>query len=123
MIFFITTFILSGIGIAVMLSTQVLKIKKLPSKELKSAEYVSNAHFLKDILKNLFIPVYNFWDIKIIPRIYHVSEKIAHKMRIYVLKTEKSLLKLTNYIKGKREIKNNGNASKFLRNLNKKIKK
>ena len=122
MTFFITTFILSGVGIAAILSRQALKIRKLSDRKLKS-KVLLNADFFKKILEYYFVPIYNFWDMKIVPKIYHRGEKTTHRMRLYMLKAERKLLNFTYYIKGKREIKTNGTTSEFIRNLNDKIKK
>src|SRR3989344_2011366 len=58
MTFFITTFILSGVGIAAILSRQALKIRKLSDRKLKS-KVLLNADFFKKILEYYFVPIYN----------------------------------------------------------------
>lgn len=122
MTIYLIIFILSAGGIIFLTTKQSLKIKAINEEELRAAEQVSNVQFLKSFLEEIFTPVYDFWDTKIIPKIYHKSEKTTHRVRILTLKAERILHKLANYIRGKRELKINGNASVYLQNLNSKVK-
>lgn len=123
MLFFITIFILSGINIAILLSKRVSKARLLSEEELELVINSKDNNFFKEVSNYLFIPVFNFWDTVIVPQIYHKSEKTAHRVRIYTLKIERMLHKFANYIRGRRELKINGSASVYLKDLNNKVKK
>ncbi len=59
----------------------------------------------------VFVPAANFWQTKIFPALCKESEKIVSRFRINVLKIECELLKLTNYLRGKRTMNGNGNGT------------
>ena len=68
----------------------------------------------------IVIPSANYWKNYILPNIYREFEKTVSRFRINVLKIEGWLLKLTNYIRGKRNNQGNGNGgqSQYWKDVN-----
>lgn len=71
-----------------------------------------------DFYEGVVNPAINFWRNSILPAVYKEFEKIISRFRINVLKVEGWLLKLTNYIRGKRKVQNNGNQSQYWKDIN-----
>ncbi len=65
-----------------------------------------------DFYDNIINPLFNYWRSVVVVNLYKESEKIISRIRINILKIECWLLKLTNYIRGKRNIQSNGNCDK-----------
>ncbi len=63
-------------------------------------------------------PALNFWRSKILPVIYKRTEKAISRFRINILKIESNLLRLTNYIRGKRKVCSNGDSSPYWKDMN-----
>jgi len=68
-------------------------------------------HLFSDFYEYVVTPTINFWMNSILPNLYKEFEKTVSRFRINVLKIECWLLKLTNYIRGKRSAQCNGNGS------------
>lgn len=114
----LTLLFFSGAGSAVIIIKNLLRarrfekngeninFKNLPSFWSEAEQYIVEP--LKHIIHNHFIPT-----------VYKEIERISGWFRIYILKLENKLFKFKSYIRGKRIIKENGNAaSEYLQKLN-----
>ena len=66
-----------------------------------------------DINARIIIPSAVFLHDTLSPKIYKEFEIVISKFRINVLRMERLLLQLANYIRGKREVKMNGNSHSY----------
>lgn len=86
----------------------------MPAKRLSAAgrlkqELVQTKPLFYDINTRIIMPAVIFLHDSFTPKIYKEVEIVISKIRINVLKIERLLLRLTHYIRGKREVKKNGN--------------
>lgn len=97
-------------------------------RRLKEARAMSEAEFLarlrqtrpvfSDFNQHLVAPAMNLWKTAVLPAIYKEVEKLISRFRINLLKIEGWLLRLTNYIRGKRKIQSNGQSSPYWKDIN-----
>lgn len=110
---FITLIILvvfSAGGMLYLVGNRFKTIRIMDEKELLVKLQNSKSSFA-DFYSYIVIPTINFWSNSVLPNIYKEFEKTVSRFRINVLKIEHWLLKLTNYIRGKRSAQCNGNGS------------
>ena len=103
----IFTAILSAAGIAALIFRGMFLARMMPKEELEKKINESKSVFY-DINAKIFVPTAVFLHDSLSPKIYKEFEIIISKFRINVLRTERLLLQLANYIRGKREVKING---------------
>ena len=114
---YITLLFFSGAGGAVIIIRNFLKVRYLTQRE-QGLKYHAARSFFGEIEKHFVIPLKNFWETRFIPVFYKKIEKISGWFRIYILKFENKIFKFNSYIRGKRIIKENGNASDYMQKLN-----
>lgn len=100
---------LSVAGMLSLLSKRLREVRMMPENELLARLRISRPVF-SDFHQYVFIPAVNFYRTVVLPKIYKESEKKISRFRINILKMEGWLLRLTNYIRGKRKINTNGNT-------------
>lgn len=105
----ISAAIISFAGMAFLLFGPLSEAGKIPKKEFARRLKLSKPVF-EDFFGHAAAPFKNFWEHSFLPFFLRKSEKIVARFRINVLKIERLLLRLTNYIRGKRENGNNGNT-------------
>ncbi len=74
-------------------------------------------YLFSDFYEYIVTPTVNFWKNSVLPNLYKEFEKTVSRFRINVLKIECWLLKLINYIRGKRKVSNNG-SSEYWKDVN-----
>lgn len=104
--------VFSGIFLVAIFLKGVAAAKRLSPSEIKS-ELDGSKSFFYDISSRIIMPVAAFLHDSLAPKLYKEFEIIISKIRINVLKIERLLLHLTHYIRGKQEIKKNGNAHPY----------
>ncbi len=104
----IYTALLSAVGIALLVSRGVSFARAMPKEEFERRLGETKPVF-HDINARIVIPFAVFLHDTLSPKIYKEFEIIISKFRINVLRMERLLLQLANYIRGKREVKMNGN--------------
>lgn len=91
-------------------------------KDMTEKEFLSNLQasmpVSSEMRERLVIPIINFYHNAILPWFYKETEKAISKFRINVLRIESQLLKLANYIRGKRKICLDENSSKYWKEMN-----
>jgi hypothetical protein len=107
MIYFLFILLFSLAGLAVLLGRRYLQIKNLSREELL-IRLNETRDFWIDFHELLIMPMIRVYSEEIRPFTLKEIEKIARRTRIMNLKLECLLLRFTNYIKGKRELRNNG---------------
>lgn len=108
----IYTALLSAAGIAFLFSRAVSFARAMPKEEFERKLNETKPVF-HDINARIIIPFAVFLHDSLSPKIYKEFEIIISKFRINVLRIERLLLQLANYIRGKREIKMNGNSNPY----------
>lgn len=118
---FITTLILlsfASLGLMVFLVFNRLdRVRAMPEEEFLSRLKSSRPVFT-DVHFYIALPASNFFRTFVLPKIYKEFEKTISRFRINVLKIESLLLRLTNYIRGKRKVCDNGDSSKYWKDMN-----
>jgi len=104
--------IFSAFGMAFLFAKEFSSVKKLSKTEFADGLKNSKPLF-HDINTRVVLPAMNFIYITLAPKVYKEFEIIISKIRINVLRTERLLLHLTHYIRGKREITSNGNKHPY----------
>lgn len=99
--------LLSAAGMLYLLLKRLQEARMMPENELLAKLQTSRPVF-SDFHQYVFIPAVNFYRTAVLPKIYKESEKKISRFRINILKMEGWLLRLTNYIRGKRKIHSNG---------------
>ena len=108
----IYTALLSAAGIAFLVWRGVSFARAMPKEEFERRLGESKPLFY-DINARIIIPSAVFLHDTLSPKIYKEFEIAISKFRINVLRTERLLLQLANYIRGKREVKMNGNSHPY----------
>jgi len=108
-IILISFIIVSAIGMVFLLTKKMREILPLSEEELLSRVRTIRS-VSSDLHDYIVVPISVFWKTVALPKIYKDFEKIVSRFRINILKIECWLLKLTNYIRGKREVQRNGNT-------------
>jgi len=107
----------SGLGMSYLILRRLKEVKAMPEAEfllkLKQTKPV-----FSDFNQYLVAPLVNLWKTVVLPAIYKEFEKFISRFRINLLKMEGWLLRLTNYIRGKRKIQNNGKPSPYWKDIN-----
>lgn len=106
----------SGLGSIFIIVKNYLKFNDVFEEE--AARHITLQIFFREFENHIAAPIKNFLETKFVPLLFKKTEKISHQARIYILKIENKLLKFNNYVKGKRQIKENGNASEYVQKLN-----
>jgi len=117
---FITLIILivfSAAGMLYLAGSRFKAVRMMEEKELLVKMRESESLF-SDFHNYIIIPSINYWKNSILPNLYKEVEKNVSRFRINLLKIECWLLKLTNYIRGKRNIQNNGYPSDYWKDVN-----
>lgn len=104
--------ILSAAGIAVLVSKEVFFARAMPKEEFER-KFGELRPIFYDLNARILIPAAVFLHDSLSPKIYKEFEIIVSRFRINVLKVERLLLQLANYIRGKREIKLNNNKHPY----------
>lgn len=106
-------------GIVFMFLNRLAKVKTMEGDELTD-NLVSSKSIFSSLRRRFISPISNFWHTVVLPGIYKETEKTISRFRLNILKAERALLRLTNYIRGKREIKNNGDngSSPYWQDIN-----
>ena len=104
--------LLSAAGIAFIFSKGVSFARALPKEEFERRLNETKPIF-HDINARIIIPFAVFIHDFLSPKIYKEFEIIISKFRINTLRMERLLLQLANYIRGKREVKMNGNSHPY----------
>ena len=108
----IYTVLLSAAGITLLVSRGVSFARAMPKEEFERRLGETKPVF-HDINARIVIPFAVFLHDTLSPKIYKEFEIIISKFRINVLRMERLLLQLANYIRGKREVKMNGNGHPY----------
>ena len=108
----IYTALLSAAGIALLVSRGVSFARAMPKEEFERRLGETKPVF-HDINARIVIPFAVFLHDTLSPKIYKEFEIIISKFRLNVLRMERLLLQLANYIRGKREVKMNGNSHPY----------
>lgn len=103
---------LSAAGLAALVFKGVFWARMMPREEFEKKLDESKPVFY-DINAKIFVPAAVFLHDFLSPKIYKEFEIIISKFRINVLRMERLLLQLANYIRGKREVKMNGNKHPY----------
>lgn len=101
--------VFSSAGMVFLLFKPVAEAREIPREEFINKLRLSKSVF-DDFSYRVAEPFKNIWKNLLLPLFLKKSEKIVARFRISVLKTERLLLQLTNYIRGKRENGNNGHT-------------
>lgn len=101
--------IFSAGGMLYLLLRRLREIRMMAGSELLEKLQASRPVF-SDFHQYFIIPAINFYRTSVLPAVYKESEKTISRFRINILKIERWLLRLTNYIRGKRKINTNGNT-------------
>lgn len=109
--------IFSAIGIIYLLAKGLVLAKAMDKKEL-SLRLISSKSIFDDFHVYVFIPLVNFLKISVLPIVFKEFEIIISKFRINVLKVERQLFHLANYIRGKREIKTDNEGHPYWDSVN-----
>ena len=104
--------LLSATGLAFLFSRGVSFARVLPKEEFERRLNETKPVF-HDISVRIIIPFAVFIHDFLSPKIYKEFEIIISKFRINTLRMERLLLQLANYIRGKREVKMNGNSNPY----------
>jgi len=104
---FIYIALLSAAGIGFLFFKGVSFARAMPKEEFERKLNETKPVFY-DINAGIIIPFAVFLHDSLSPKIYKEFEIIISKFRINALRMERLLLRLANYIKGKREVKING---------------
>jgi len=99
--------VFSGIGMAFLVLKHLKEVRIMSKGELIE-KLKESKPLISDFQEYTFIPMINFWHDIFLPRLFREGERVISKFRILVLRVERKLLQLTNYIRGKRELKING---------------
>ena len=113
---FITTAVLSAIGIIFIIVRHLDYVRNAASEDF-SRRIRGTKSLRKTLREWILIPLIKIWDDKMRIWLYGNIEKGAHKFRGVVLKIERRILKFTNYIRGKREIGKNRNHSEYWKDI------
>ena len=108
----IYTALLSAAGVVFLFWRGVSFARAMPKEEFERRLGESKPLFY-DINARIIIPSAVFLHDTLSPKIYKEFEIAISKFRINVLRTERLLLQLANYIRGKREVKMNGNSHPY----------
>lgn len=108
----IYTALLSAVGIAFLVSKGVSFARAIPKEEFERRLGETKPVF-HDINARIITPFAVFLHDSLSPKIYKEFEIIISKFRINVLRMERLLLQLANYIRGKREVKMNGSSHPY----------
>ena len=108
----IYTALLSAVGIVFLVSKGVSFARAMPREEFERKLNETKPVFY-DINARIIVPFAVFLHDFLSPKIYKEFEIVISKFRINVLRMERLLLQLANYIRGKREVKMNGNIHPY----------
>ena len=109
--------LLSAAGLVFLFSRGVSFARALPKEEFERRLNETKPVF-HDINARIIIPSAVFLHNFLSPKIYKEFEIIISKFRINTLRMERLLLQLANYIRGKREVKMNGNSHPYWNQVN-----
>ena len=113
----IYTALLSAVGAVFLFSRGVSFARALPKEEFER-KFNETRPVFHDINARIIVPFAVFLNDFLSPKIYKEFEIIISKFRINVLRMERLLLQLANYIRGKREVKMNGNSHPYWNQVN-----
>lgn len=108
----IYTAILSFGGSFLLVLRRAFYARTIPETELKR-ELSETVSVFRDIKTRLITPPFVLAHNTFSPKIYKEFEIIISKFRINVLRMERHLLRLANYIRGKREMKMNNDSHPY----------
>ena len=114
---FIYIALLSAVGLVFLFLRGVSFARALPKEEFEQRLNETRPVF-HDINARIIIPFAVFLHNSFSPKIYKEFEIIISKFRINTLRMERLLLRLVNYIRGKREVKMNGNGHPYWNQVN-----
>lgn len=116
-ILIITAFV-SAAGIMIILFRHLSYVRNISQEQLLSRINTTKS-FRKSLYGIIVTSSINRWNNYGRKWFYGFIEKIIGKFRVIILKIEKLLLRFSNYIHGKHEIKKNGNHSEYWQNITK----
>lgn len=102
--------IVSLIGMAAIISRRLGELKTIAPEKLNEDV---NYSLVKNFYYSAKIFAIHLWANRILPDFYKVTEKILLKLESCVKKIEVQLERFSNYIRGKRQITNSKNDSKY----------
>lgn len=108
----IYTAILSFAGASFLVSRRAFSARTIPETELRR-ELSETISVFYEIKTRLIIPPFVLMHDTFSPKIYKEFEIIISKFRINMLRAERQLLNLANYIRGKREMKMNNDGHPY----------
>ena len=119
---FITLILLivfSAAGMLYLVGSRFKAVRIMKEEELL-VKLQETKYLFSDFYEYVVTPTINFWRNSVLPNIYKEFEKTVSRFRINVLKIECWLLKLTNYIRGKRnnQCNSNGSQSQYWKDVN-----
>ncbi|RJQ30876.1 hypothetical protein C4572_03315 [Candidatus Parcubacteria bacterium] len=103
----IYTVIISSICLIAFISKGVYAARSI-SREKLVIELTGSKPIFHDVKLKVLFPLFSFVYVFFAPKIYKEFEIIVSKIRLMVLRTERLLLQLVHYIRGKREVKVGG---------------
>lgn len=109
--------IFSAGGIVYLTAGRFKTVRTMDERELLVKLQTSRSLFA-DLHSYVVVPTISFWRNSVLPNLYKEFEKTVSRLRINLLKIEGWLLKLTNYIRGKRNVQGNGDQSQYWKDVN-----
>lgn len=100
-------FLISFVGLAVVLGRGISRLKAIPKEEFLP-RYNETKPFWSDFYELVVVPASRVHQEKVRPKVYKEIEKLARRFRIIVLRIECLLLRFSEYIRGKRVMPPNG---------------
>lgn len=107
----------SGLGMSYLILHAFKEVRMMPEAEFLS-KLKQTLPVFSDFNQHLVAPMVNLWKTAVLPAIYKEFEKLISHFRINLLKIEGRLLRLTNYIRGKRKIQSNSQSSPYWKDIN-----
>jgi len=106
----------SGIGMAFIFVRLFLLARRMSEEELVEALRSSKPTF-SEFHNAAIILLLNFWEIRVIPSFYGVTERLISRVEILVRKFDSRLSRIRDYIHGKTHPRGNG-GSEYWNNIN-----
>ncbi len=117
MIFFLILLIASFSLAVSLLGRRSLRLKGVSESEILS-RIDETKFFWTDFYEMFYIPTFRFYQEKTRPFVFKEIEKLTHRFRIIVLRTECLLMRFGEYVRGKRVVSPNGHKSHYWEQIN-----
>lgn len=113
-----TVFLLAALcGLAVLLGPGLLRLKNFSEEELAGG-LVETGSFWEEFRVFFILPIARIYGEKFRPKTYKEMEKMTCRFRIIVLRVECLLMRLSEYLRGKRTMTSSGHKSHYWEQLN-----